>query len=535
MDIVDQFGFSVRKDQEIEEERRRKSFTPKVTDDGAVNISAGGTFGTYLDLEGTIRSEAELVTKYRQMALQPEIEKAVNEVVNEAIVVEPKEDTVALDLEDLEQQKLITPKIKDIIVDEFKFILELINFDKHGYDIFKRWYIDGRSYYHIIIDEEKLKEGIKELRYIDPRKIRKIREIKKSKDPKTGVIMQQTKAEYYIFNEKGLNTNARAGTGFGSAQGTSGLKIKKDSIIHTTSGLMDQNNSMVLSYLHSGIKFLNQLRALEDASLIYHLSRAPERRVFRVEVGNLPRHKAEQHVQDMMTKHKNKLSYNQTTGEVSDQRKFMHMLEDYWLPTRDGRGTQIDVLQGGTQLGQLLESVQYFQDRLYKALQVPLTRLKPDAVYNIGRSSEISRDEINFNKFILRVRAKFSEFFVDALGKQLILKTIIDPENWDLIKNKIKFSYNSDTYWNELKESELLNERFIRLRDIDQSGEYVGKYYSAEWVRKNILRMSDEDIKEEDEKIAAEANNPQYHPELLQPAEPPGEPNAPPPNKGNKQ
>lgn len=505
------FGFTITniKDQQ-EEERKLKSFAPPISDDGAVNITSGGTFGTYIDLDGTVRSEAELVEKYREMSIQPEIEKAINEMVNESIVQEENEKTVELILEDVN----LPEKIKNIIVAEFEYILRIINFDKHGYDIFKRWYIDGRHYYHVIIDENNPMEGIKELRYIDPRKIRKIREVIKKKDKNTDAILQITKSEYYLYNDKGLSSGRIGAYPGGPANlGTTGLKIAKDSIIHTTSGIMDRNNTTVLSYLHGAIKPLNQLRALEDASLIYHLSRAPERRVFKVEVGNLPRAQAEQYVHTMMTKHKNKLSYNASTGELSDDRRFMHMLEDYWLPMRGGEGTQIDVLKGGTQLSDLLESLQYFQDRLYRALQVPLTRMKPDAIYELGRATEITRDEVNFQKFIDRVRSKFTEFFVEAIGKQLILKNIIDVETWDEIKDLIRFKFAKDVYFTELKELEIQNERSNALMNIDP---FVGRYYSAEWVKRNILKLSDDELEDMEKQMSDEYNDPRYNLHLLE-------------------
>jgi hypothetical protein len=498
------FGFKIERKKD-EEQEVNKSFANPIADDGAVTVATGGTFGTYIDLEGTIRTEAELVTRYREMSLQPEVDKAVNEVVNEAIVVEEENEIVELILDDMP----VAENIKKVIIDEFENILNLCEFKKNSYDMFKRWYIDGRSYYHAIVNEEIPQEGLKELRYIDPRKIRKIREIKKIKDPITQAVLTIVKDEYYIYTEKGLNSGTK---GFLSQMGTSGLKIKKDSIIHTTSGLLDSNNKMVLSYLHPSIKQLNQLRALEDATLIYHLSRAPERRVFYIDVGNLPKAKAEQHVQNMMTRHKNKIQYNAQTGEIKDDRKFMTMLEDYWLPRREGRGTEISVLQGGTALPQLLESLQYFQDRLYRALQVPLTRMKPDAIYNIGRATEITRDEVNFSKFIDRVRNKFSDFFLSSLEKQLILKEIVDPESWEDIKKHIKFQFAKDNYFTELKEMEILNERFIRLRDVD---DFAGRYYSHEWIRRNILKQTDDDIEKMDKQIQDEFTRPQYNPEAM--------------------
>ncbi len=770
------FGFTFKR---REEKDPPKSFTPEVKDDGAVVVAAGGTFGTFIDLDGTVRTEAELVSRYREMSIQPEIDKAINEVVNDSIVNEDGKDTVEIILDDLP----VKDNLKKIITQEFKTILDLLDFKNDSYDIFKRWYVDGRCYYHVIINDKAPQEGIKELRYIDPRTIRKVREVSKTRDKNTDATIQRTKQEYYIYNERGLNYGSKVFSNLG----TTGLKIQVDSIIQVVSGLMDANNKMVLSYLHPGIKPLNQLRSLEDASLIYHLSRAPERRIFYLDVGNLPKMKAEQYVRDMMVRYKNKLAYNADTGEIRDDRKFMcysldtriplldgrtlelqdlieeykqgklnwvyscdpvtgkfvpgpvswagitkkdarvvrvtfdngksvvctpdhkfpvwgkglieaqylvgesiipgyrrqeklnssskeyeqmyqnetgtwefthrlvsrwkdenniigklpnkisenlilnyipkmsynspiqlkkklsnarkgkaassktwkvfkpdgqieivenlnkyardnnlsasnmrnssskgykaevlknhkaisvewldenidvgcitvdlnetyhshhtylldagvytknTMLEDYWFPRREGgRATEVSILQGGTALPQLLQSVEYFQDRLYSSLQVPKSRLNPDTVYTLGRATEISRDELNFAKFIDRLRGKFSFLFLKALEKQLILKQVATPEDWDQIKKYIRFRFLRDNYYTELKEMEILGERLNRLTQVSM---YAGRYYSNTWIRKNILRQTDEDILEMDEQIAQEMQMIQYNPELLQ-------------------
>lgn len=501
------FGFTIENPNE-EEKKELRSFTEPRFDDGAVNIAAGATLGSYVDLDGTVRTEAELVSRYREMMYQSEVDKAVNEIVNEAIVNEEDNPIVSLVMDGLE----VGDNIKNIINDEFEYLLDLIEFNKYAYDIFKRWYVDGRSYYHVIINEKNPKDGIKELRYIDPRKIRKVRQIKKDKDERTSITLTKVKAEYFIYNEKGFDSGTR---GFMSQMGTRGIRISKDAIIHTTSGLMDKNNTMVLSYLHTAIKPLNILKALEDSTMIYHLSRAPERRIFKVDVGGLPTMKAEQHLRNLMTRYKNKVQYNQTTGEITDNRKFQTMIEDYWLPTRDGRGTDISVLDGGTQLPQLLETVQYFQDRLYNALQVPLTRMKPDAIYNLGRATEITRDEVNFSKFIDRVRSKFSEFLLNALGKQLILKSVTTSQDWDLLKGQIKFKFARDNYFTELKDQEISNERLLRARD---AVDFVGTYISAEWVRRHIFRMTDEQIEEEDKRMRSEQSDPRFQPPEPEPS-----------------
>ncbi len=496
------FGFEIKR-KKIPE--TQKSFAPEIKDDGAVVVAAGGSYGTYIDLEGTVKTEADLVSKYREMSLQPEIDKAVNEIVNDAIVNEDGKKTVEIILDDVP----IKDDLKKVITDEFEIICDLLDFQNSAYDVFKRWYIDGRSYYHAVIDENSPGEGIKELRYIDPRKIRKIREIIRKTDPKTNATIQKTRQEYYLYNERGLNNSARVLT----SSGATGVKIKADSIIQATSGLMNQDNTLVLSYLQAALKPLNQLRALEDSSLIYHLSRAPERRIFYIDVGNMPRPKAEQYLRDMMVKHKNKLAYDSSTGEIRDDRKFMTMLEDYWFPRREGNtGTEIDILNGGTALPQLLESVQYFQDRMYRSLQVPISRMKSEEYYSLGRATEISRDELNFAKFIDRLRGKFNQLFLKSLEKQLILKGITVVEDWEKIKKHIQFRYLRDVYQAELKDMEILGERLNRLQAIDP---YVGRYYSAEWTRKNVLRQTDDDIAEMDQQMETEKDDPRYGMEMM--------------------
>lgn len=497
------FGWSVKRQPEPE---TQKSFATKVEDDGAVIVQAGGTYNQYVDLDGTIKTEAELVSKYRDISLQPEIDRAINEITNEAIVCEDNKPTVDIVLDDLQ----ISENVKKIITAEFNTILDLLDFKNNAYDIFKRWYIDGRSYYHVVIDEALPGEGIKELRYIDPRKIRKVREVVKVKDRKTDAIIQRTKQEYYVFNDRGLNSGTRQLSELG---GTAGIKIKDDSIIHIVSGLMDKNNTLVLSYLHPSIKPLNQLRSLEDSTLIYHLSRAPERRIFKIDVGNLPKMKAEQHLREMMARYKNKLSYDAATGEVKDDRKFMTMLEDFWLPIREGgRGTQIDVLSGGTQLTQLLDSVSYFEDKLFRSLQVPMSRLKPDSMTTLGRATEISRDEMNFQKFVDRIRNKFSILFMEALEKQLILKAVTTPDDWEVIKKYIRFRFLRDTYVSEVKDLEIWQMRMELLQMADM---FAGKYYSHNKVQKEIMRMDEEEQEEEAELISQEFENPQYNQQLM--------------------
>ena len=479
------FGFNItRADQEVKEDL--KTFVPPQQDDGAIEIAPGGSYGTFVDMDGTAKSEAELVSRYREMSMQPECDSAVEDVVNESIVMDD-ETPVEIVLDNLKQPNTIKNKIRE----EFETVLEMLDFSNKGYDIFRRWYVDGRLYHHIIINEKDPRDGIKELRYIDPRKIRKVREKVKSKDPRTGAtIYNKEQKEYYLYNPKGITSSA-----------TQGIKIAPDSISHIHSGLMDSRNNMILGHLHKAVKPLNQLRMLEDATVIYRLARAPERRIFYIDVGNLPKMKAEQYLRDMMVKHKNKLVYDASTGEVRDDRKFMTMLEDFWLPRRDGgRGTEITTLPGGQNLGEM-EDVDYFRRKLYKSLNVPVTRMEADNQFNLGRASEITRDEIKFNKFVQRLRNRFTHLFDGLLEIQLVLKGVLSRADWEEMRNTIYYDFKEDNFFSELKETEILTERLRLAGDIDP---LVGKYYSMKWVRENILRMSEEDIKEVDKEIEAE-------------------------------
>ena len=473
------------------------SFAPKETDDGAVVVAAGGSFGTYVDLDGTVRTEAELVTKYREMALQPEIDAATDEIINEMVSLDEK-DLVEIQLDNLD----ITDTIKKAIREEFENCLTILDFRKHAYEIMRRWYIDGRLYYHVIIDDKDPKAGIKEIRYVDPRKIRKIREITKRRvkggDFGEGII-PKTQNEYYVFNEKGFNYGSKA-----TGPTTTGIRIAKDSVLHVTSGLTDTQGTMVLSYLHKAIKALNQLRTLEDALVIYRLARAPERRIWYIDVGNLPKMKAEQYVRDVMVKHKNRLIYDSDTGNVRDDRKFMTMLEDYWLPRREGgKGTEVTTLPGGQTLGQM-DDVLYFQKKLLQTLNVPVNRLNSDALFSLGRATEVSRDELKFSRFISRLRGRFSQLFLNMLEKQVVLKQIMTIEDWNNIANEIAFDFAKDNYFTELKDGEILDNRINLARNMQ---DMVGKYYSQEWLRKNILQQSDDDIEEMDTQIDAETNS----------------------------
>lgn len=498
------FGFEIKRTNDDE---NLPSFVPKETDDGAVVVAPSGAFGTYVDLDGTIRTEAELVNRYRDMSLHPEVAEAIDAIVNEAFAIEDKE-IVEIVLDDVQ----FPPNVKQAIEAEFSEILRLLNFRRLAYETFRRWYIDGRLYYHVIIDDEMPELGIKELRYIDPRKIRKVREVVRKRLPvpvgsgSSMASMVQTRNEYYVFSDAGFNFSNKNSTQ-PDGGGVSGLRIAKDSILHVTSGLTDTAGNMVLSYLHKAIKPLNQLRAIEDASVIYRLSRAPERRVWYIDIGNLPKMKAEQYVREIMVKHKNRLTYDASTGEIRDDRKFMTLLEDYWLPRREGgRGTEVSTLPAGQNLGEI-EDIEYFLNKLYKSLNVPITRLQSDATFTIGRVTELTRDEITFTRFIERLRHRFSVLFIKALEKQLVLKNIVTIDDWNQIDDLVKFKYNVDNYFAELKQLEILQTRLGALQLIDM---YAGKYYSHEWIRRNVLQQSEEDIDMMDQQISMEMENPQY-------------------------
>ena len=475
------FGFEIKK--KATDVVEIPSFSPVESDDGALTVSAGGAYGTYLDLEGSAKNEAEIVAKYREMSLQPECEQAIDEIVNEAIVKDGNKAIVDINLDDLDDIN-VPEKIKAMISDEWNTVSELFNFNNYGYEIFRRWYIDGRMYYHIMIDETNPRLGIQELRYIDPRKIRKVRNMRRER--RGNIFVNVIAGEFYMYTERGFRGSSMTG------MENQGLRIAKDSIVQITSGLTDKDNKMVLGFLHKAIKPMNQVRMLEDATVIYRISRAPERRIFYIDVGSLPKMKAEQYVKDMMTRHKNRLVYDATTGDVRDDRKFMTMMEDYWLPRREGgRGTEISTLPSGQNLGELSD-VRYFEKKLYKSLNVPMSRLDSESAgFGLGRSAEITQDELKFQKFIARLRLRFSQLFLDTLEKQLILKGILTLEDWSEYKNKILFNFNTDNYFAELKDAEILRERIATLQQVQP---YIGMFYSQEWVKKNILQQSDDDI-----------------------------------------
>ena len=488
--MAELFGFSITRLKKQADPKQ--SFTQPQAEDGTQTIAAGGYFGQYLDMEGQAKTEQDLIRRYREIALHPECDMAIEDIVNEAIVANELKDAVKLRLDTLPFGNEIKRKIED----EFQEVLRLLQFNTRGHDIFRRWYVDGRVYYHKVIDRESPVKGITELRYIDPRKIKKVREVRKQRpDGPTphGLTVVDHIEEYFLFNEKGV-----AGTTSG------GIKIAPDTIAFVASGLVDQNKNMVLSYLHKAIKPTNQLRMIEDATVIYRIARAPERRIFKIDVGNLPKVKAEQYLRDVMARYRNKLVYDASTGEIRDDRNYMSMLEDFWLPSREGgRGTDISTLPGGQNLGEI-QDIEYFRAKLYRSLNVPASRLEANQGFNLGRSTEITRDELKFTKFVQRLRKKFTELFNDILRTQLVLKAVIAEEDWFTLRDNLQYDFLQDGHFAELKDSELLMER---LRVADSMRDYVGKYFSVEFVRKNVLKQTDRDMSDIDKQIKKEIDD----------------------------
>ena len=484
---IELFGFKIGRKEEEQKLKsdNLKSFVPPQDNDGALEVAPGGVYGTYVDMEGTAKSEAQLVTRYREMSTQPEADLAIDDIVNEAIVYNEKDPAVSIVLDDLK----VSNSIKNRIRMEFDKVLRLLNFTTNAYEVFRRWYIDGRLYYHVVIDEKNPRDGIQELRQVDPRKIRKVKQPVKSKDDKMNAIITKGYIEYYIYHPRGINRSNQ------------GLKISTDSVVFVHTGLLDNRMSMVLGHLHKAIKPLNQLRMLEDATVIYRLARAPERRIFYIDVGNLPKMKAEQYLRDMMVKHKNKLVYDAQTGEVRDDRKFMTMLEDFWLPRREGgRSTEITTLPGGQNLGEM-EDVEYFKKKLYKALNVPISRMEPESNFNLGRASEITRDELKFTKFVARLRNRFTQLFDNILETQLILTGVTSRKEWHEMREHIHYDFLEDNHFSELKYSEIMGDRLRLLGEVDS---YVGKYFSKQYVRSHILRMTEDEIADEDTQMDVE-------------------------------
>lgn len=484
--IMKLFGFELKRVQKQgKESEKLPSIVPKVDDDGAGYVTASGShYGQYIDINGdNAKDNAELIMKYRGLATHPEVDAAIEDIVNESITGSELESSVQLNLDGIET----SDKIKKLMIEEFDDICSMLNFNELGHDIFRSWYVDGRIVYHLVVNESNLKSGIQEIRPIDSIKVRKVKEVKYKKDSKSNAKIVDRVDEFYVFQEKNTTTNA--------------IKLSPDAVSYVTSGLTDPSRKRVVSYLHKAIKPINQLRMMEDSLVIYRLARAPERRIFYIDVGNLPANKAEQHMKDIMNRYRNKLVYDATTGNLKDDRKHMSMLEDFWLPRREGgRGTEITTLPGGENLGQI-DDIIYFQKRLYRSLNVPIARLEQETQFSLGRSTEISRDEVKFQKFIDRLRKRFSSLFLGILKKQLILKGIITEQDWDEWKNDIQVDYVRDNHFTELKNSELLRER---LGTLDQVSQYVGEYFSREWVMKNVMMMNDEDIEEMKQQVEAE-------------------------------
>ena len=483
--MAELFGFRIERPKKAE--GSVPSFTSPTADDGTIDVAGGGFFGQVLDTDGRERTDLDLIRRYRDIAQQAECDTAIEDIINEGIVSNENDQAIQITLDRLPYPE----KIKKRIREEFGEVLRLLHFEQKGHDIFRRWYVDGKLFYHKIIDTKNPKQGIIELRYIDPTKIKKARQIQKNRDNKTGVDIVEAINEYYIYNEKGL----------GQSGGNSGIKIAADAICYTPSGLIDGNSGRVLSHLNKAIKPVNQLRMIEDALVIYRISRAPERRIFYIDVGNLPKIKAEQYLKDVMNRYRNKLVYDATTGEIRDDRNHMSMLEDFWLPRREGgRGTEITTLPGGSNLGEI-DDIQYFQKKLYKSLNVPISRMDSEAGFSLGRASEITRDELKFTKFVQRIRKKFVPLFTDILKTQLLLKGVIAQEDWPTMQEHIQYDFLQDGHFSELKDAELLNDR---IQTLDSIQSYIGTFFSKEYVLKRVLRMNDAEIAEMNDQIKKE-------------------------------
>ena len=470
------FGFEIKRAKKKEDEKAPSIVPPRDDEGGSYATASGSHYGQYLNLgDDDSKDNYQLIMKYRGNAMHPEVDMAIEDIVNEAITGSELEQTLDINLEEVKAPD----RIKKVIKEEFDEIYAMLNFKELGHDIFRRWYVDGRMYHHLILNEANSKEGIIEIRPIDAAKMRKVKKIKKKKDPATGADIIEKTEEFFIYQEKpGSSTN--------------GVKMTTDSVSYVTSGLLSEDRKKIISYLHKALKPINQLRMMEDALVIYRLARAPERRIFYIDVGNLPRGKAEQYMKDIMAKYRNKLVYDAKTGEIRDDRKHMSMLEDFWLPRREGgRGTEISTLAGGENLGQI-EDVLFFQKKVYRSLNVPINRLEQEAQFSLGRTTEVNRDELKFNKFTNRLQKKFARVFVDVLRTQLILKEIVSAEEFDNMKDFMQFNFATDNHFTELKDAEILRER---LDTLGQVVDYVGKYYSHEYVRKYVLRQTEDDIK----------------------------------------
>ena len=473
--MAELFGFTITRKKDSE----GASFTLPTSDDGAEDIAHGGFYSSTVDIEGKDRTQYDLIKRYRSISQQPECDSAIEDIISEAVASNEFDAPISLALDGLKQ----SDKVKRRIREEFNRVLELMSFQEKGHDVFRRWYVDGRLFYHKVIDTKDTRKGITELRYLDPQKVKKVREkISGRPNPITQIEEKQKAIEYYIYNEHGITTGGSM---------TNGIKITKDSIAYCPSGIIDQNRGSVLSYLHKAIKPVNQLRMIEDSLVIYRISRAPERRIFYIDVGNLPKIKAEQYLKDVMNRYRNKLVYDASTGEIKDDRNHMSMLEDFWLPRREGgRGTEITTLPGGSNLGEI-DDIVYFQRKLYRSLNVPISRMEAEQNFSIGRSTEITRDELKFTKFVQRLRKNFAKVFHDLLRTQLILTGVIAEEEWDSMKEHIAYDWMQDGHFAELRDAEILRERIDMLGTLEP---YVGNFFSKKWVQKNVLRQSDEEI-----------------------------------------
>src|SRR6056300_161400 len=472
----------------------RQNIVPPQADDGTQTVPAGGFFASYCGFDVTARNELDLIRRYREVSLHPGCDLAIEDIISEAIVSNENQQSVQLDLSKIEYSESIKKKIRE----SFHEVLKLLNFDIKGHDIFRRWYVDGRLYYHKIIDKDSPRLGITEVRYIDPRKIKKIREIRKQRTDgmPSSFAFENKYQEYYIFNERGIHPTATSNAG--------GLRIATDAISFCPSGLIDQQANQVLSYLHKAIKPVNQLRMIEDAVVIYRIARAPERRIFYIDVGNLPKIKAEQYLRDVMARYRNKLVYDASTGEIRDDRNYMSMLEDFWLPSREGgRGTDITTLPGGQNLGEITD-IEYFRSKLYRSLNVPTSRLESSQGFNLGRAAEISRDEVKFTKFVGRLRKKFTELFNDLLRTQLILKGVINEDDWIEVRDCLQYDFLQDGHFAELKQTEMLRGRLALANEMR---DYIGKFFSVEYVRKNVLKQNEREIEDMDKQIKKEIDD----------------------------
>jgi hypothetical protein len=498
------FGWNLKKTKKEKELKNVESFVLPENQDGAVTVEGvAGAYGAYIDFDATVKNEFELVTRYRELSLLPEVDFAIDDIVNEMIVIDSQNESVEINLSDVKT----SATVKKAIEKEFDNILSLLDWNNQAYELVKKWYVDGRLFHHLIIDENNLSKGIQELRYIDPRQIRKIREVQKEIDGDSGVELVKITDEYYTYNSRGVTYNSASA--YSSINVVGGIKIRPDCICYTHSGVVDKYSASVLSNLHKAIKPINQLKMMEDAMVIYRIARAPERRIFYVDVGSMPKSKADDYLRSVMNRYRNRLQYNIETGEMKDERRFMSMLEDYWLPRREGsQGTSIETLPGGENLGEMAD-VEYFQKAVYRALNVPISRLDASNGFQLGKAAEISRDEIKFSKFITRLRIRFSHLFDELLKKQLVLKKVINPDEWNTIKNGIKYKFNTDNHFAELKEAEIMKSRLEVLAQIDT---YSGKYFSSKYIKEHILKQTEDEQREIEKQMKEDGLEPTVGP-----------------------